>query len=324
MSDPRRILELAITHSGAGAVIRRFVPKRRVSILVYHDPAPEVLEVHLAYVTRRYHVVSLSSVVDAHRESRWDSVPNYPLVVTFDDGWRGNTDLVEICRRFRCPITIYVCSQVVGTSRHYWWTEANGDEQRLKTLKTLPAPQRLAALRATGFEQQRDYPDRQCFTWAETVAMADIAELGSHTRFHPILTTCSDSDAETEIILSKSEIEQATGRSCEHFAFPNGDYTDRERAIVAQAGYRSARTIDVGWNTATTDPLQLRTLGVVPDDASLRRLKADLAGAGFAWRWLETHKLDGRHPTVMPSDPVEVSPGEVPVVDVEHSTGRYP
>ena len=132
--------------------------------------------------------------------------------------------------------------------------------------------------------------------------MSDIADFGSHTRFHPILTACSDEEAWTETATSKKEIEALLGRPCEHFAYPNGDHTERDAANVARAGYASGRTIDVGWNDERTDPFRLRVLGI-PDDASLDRLAADLAGAGFVWRWLETRRWDGKHVPVKAPHP---------------------
>ncbi len=50
------------------------------------------------------------------------------------------------------------------------------------------------------------------------------------------------------------------------------------------ADYRSARTIDVGWNDEKTDPFRLRVLSWT-DSSSVNRLAADLTGvAGYLSR----------------------------------------
>jgi hypothetical protein len=65
-------------------------------------------------------------------------------------------------------------------------------------------------------------------------------------------------------------------------------------ALVRRAGYRSARTIDIGWNTKWTDPFRLKVLGT-EDDASINRLAADLTGiTGYLAR-VKVGSLNGRH-----------------------------
>jgi peptidoglycan/xylan/chitin deacetylase (PgdA/CDA1 family) len=232
-------------------------------------------------------------------------------VLTFDDGWKGNADAIDVCRRYGFPVTIFLCSEIVGTGRHYWWT-ATSDPQSLKALRTA---QRLAILQDLGFSSTDEHDDRQALTHAEIDSMLDIVEFGSHTRFHPILTTCPTDDAWNEIDTSRTEVEALTNQPCRHFSYPNGDYTRREVEMVKRAGYSSARTLDVGWNTASTDPYRLRFLGTT-DDASVARLAADLSGAGFLWRFRETGRWNGLHKTVVPSEPVEDSSGELPVVEL--------
>ena len=53
----------------------------------------------------------------------WARVPERALVVTFDDGHRGNHRLLPIFRRYGIRPTIYLCSQIVGTQRGYWVNE---------------------------------------------------------------------------------------------------------------------------------------------------------------------------------------------------------
>jgi peptidoglycan/xylan/chitin deacetylase (PgdA/CDA1 family) len=268
----------AARRSGIADVVRHAVARRRVSILVYHDPSRERFESHLGYLAPRYSFVSLDQVADALETRAWKALPDYPLAVTFDDGWRGNAELTEVCRRFECPITVYACSQIVNTRRHYWSTRTRDME-----LKRMPNGDRLRFLVSHGMDpgQPVDGP-RQALTHAEAQTMLEVADFGSHTRFHPALTTCSAEEARTEIALSKEEIPGFSGRRCAHFAYPYGAYGDRERELVANAGYRTARTVDPGWNDAGSDRFALRAFGV-PDDASVDRLAAELAGVSFLW-----------------------------------------
>jgi peptidoglycan/xylan/chitin deacetylase (PgdA/CDA1 family) len=270
------VLSTGVRRTGVAAVVRRLVARRRVSLLLYHDPEPDTIEKHLDYLASRYTGVTLSDVVDALRNDSWDDLPDYPLVITFDDGWKDNVKSFALCRERGFPATIFACSSIIDTNRHYWWTEAN----RVEALKPLPTTERLAILQGGGFSLDREYPDRQALTKTDLEAVSDTIEVGAHTRFHPVLTACSDEEAWEEIHLSRTEIETITGRPCMHFAYPNGEYGDREAQMLERAGFLSARTLEVGWNTPSTDPYRLRQLGTA-DDASVNRLAADLAGAGL-------------------------------------------
>ena len=271
--------------AGVVAALRRVVARRRVSILVYHDPSADRFESHLRYLSARYSFVSLDRVADSFESGSWKSLPDYPLAITFDDGWRGNAQLVEICQRFRCPITVYACSQIVDTARHYWSTRIRDVD-----LMRLPNADRIRVLVANGMDPSRDVDaDRQALTRDEAQAMTGIADFGSHTRFHPVLPTCTDEEAREEIELSKEEVEEFSGRGCTHFAYPYGAHGTRERELVVRAGYRTARTIEPGWNHAGSDRFVLRAFSL-PDDASVNRLAAELVGAAFVWRLMPARR----------------------------------
>ena len=62
--------------------------------------------------------------------------------------------------------------------------------------------------------------------------------------------------------------------------------------VVTHAGYRSARTIDVGWTDLGSDPFRLKITGV-SDDAPLDMVVAQLSGIT---RWIRdlVRKLLGR------------------------------
>lgn len=280
----------AVRWSGYAPLVRNTVARRRVGILLYHDPEPDVLDRHLAYLGARYTFITLDQLVDAIRQRRW-SLPAKSLVLTLDDGHRGNIQLLDVFRRHGVSPTIYLCSQIVGTHRHFWFLEIENPEP----LKSLDADRRLALLRqASGFEETREHQERQALNHEEIEQLKEHVDFGSHTRFHPVLTTCPDADCWAEIQLAKEEIEGLVGSDCRHFSFPNGDYSARELALVQRAGYASARTLDIGWNSVATNPYRLKILGT-NDDASLNRLAADLAGVGSYLARVRIGSFRGRH-----------------------------
>jgi peptidoglycan/xylan/chitin deacetylase (PgdA/CDA1 family) len=264
----------AIRWCGLPWLLRNTIARNRISILAYHDPKPEVLDEHLRYLTSRYAVVTLDAIITATESGDWRSIPSKALVVTLDDGHRGNIDLLEVFRRHGVVPTIFLVTQVMDTSRHYWWTECGDPEP----LKLVPNAERLKRLfHENGFLQTREYPssERQGLNGDEIGFLSSYVDFGSHTQFHPILPMCTLGEARDEILLSKRDVERMTGRKCSHFSYPNGDFSEREIELLRAGGYRSARTIDAGWNKRGGDLFRLKIIGA-PDRGSVNHLAASV------------------------------------------------
>jgi peptidoglycan/xylan/chitin deacetylase (PgdA/CDA1 family) len=290
--------------TGIGNLVRHTIAKRRVSILIYHDPAPELIEKHLKYLSKRYNFVSLGEVVDAMTNGRWSELPDRSLVLTFDDGHVGNARLVELVDRYGAKPTVYVCSQLMNTNRHFWFMDVKDPERFMP----LANGKRLATLEKAGFTPTEDHDQRQAVNADEIERMREVFDIAAHTRFHPILPACSDEEAAFEISGSRSEIELLTGQPCLDFSYPNGDYGVREVELVKEAGFRSARTVDIGWNTATTDRFVLKVLGT-SDDSSINRLAGDLSGVSGWVARLKVGSFNGRHrPAFRSEEPREAAP----------------
>lgn len=264
-----------VSRSGLPALVRATIARRRPSILLYHDPTPQVLDAHLRYLGSRYSFVTLDAIVEALRQERLDDLPPRALAITIDDGHRGNAALVDVFRAHGVVPTIYINTQIVGTTRHYWFLDVSDPEP----FKRLANGARLAALAEQGFEQTEEHgaESRQALGRDEILAMRDHIAFGGHTRFHPILPACTTEEATQEIAGCREEAVDLTGRPCAHFAYPNGDNTARDRRLVHDAGFQSGRSTRIGWVGPRTDVYRLPILGV-PDGATVTRLAADLTG----------------------------------------------
>jgi peptidoglycan/xylan/chitin deacetylase (PgdA/CDA1 family) len=234
--------------------------------------------------------VSLDLVVGALRSGDWDALPPRPLVITIDDGHARNLQLTDAFRRHGVRPALFICTQIVGTLRHFWFLD--GGPEAVESLKALPEAQRLAELERRDFSQQRDYgpAHRQALSAGELEAMRPHWDVESHGRFHPVLTRVADQQARDEIEASRTEVEELAGGPCAHFSYPLGAYGPREVELARQAGYSSARTVDIGWNGPRTDPYRLKILSVA-DDLSATMLAAELTGLKWLIRLL---KREGR------------------------------
>lgn len=110
-------------------------------------------------------------------------------------------------------------------------------------------------------------------------------EIGSHTLTHPRLTALPVELAREEIGASKKKLEDMFGRPIQHFCYPYGDWNERVRDLVAEAGYMTACTTDFGVNDASAHPLALRRITARYKSRSIRELKRWLARRWKAFLW---------------------------------------
>jgi peptidoglycan/xylan/chitin deacetylase (PgdA/CDA1 family) len=98
---------------------------------------------HLGWLRRRYNIIALEDYL-RWRRGETATLPPRALVISLDDGHASNAALLDVFRRHRVRPTIFLCSDIVGTLRRFWW-QAVPDEAERQRLKRLPDEQRLAA-----------------------------------------------------------------------------------------------------------------------------------------------------------------------------------
>lgn len=260
---PRRLRAVVfrlLRRSGAPWLVRHAVQRRRVTILVYHNPSPAVLERHLELLRRLYRVVSLREVAEKR------ALPPRALVVTLDDGYATNFALRDVFARFSVVPTIFVCTGIVGTSRGFWFRHV-GD---------------------AGFDPGEERTVREALSDEEIKELAGIADIQAHTVTHPILPGCTPEQAEAEIAGSKRDLEERFGFDVYAFAYPNGEYTERDAQLAREAGYRCALAVGGRMNDESADLYALRRI-TVDDHDGVDELVVKASGV---WPWLE--RVSGR------------------------------
>lgn len=245
--------------SGIPFFLRLTLQRKATTILCYHDPAPDVMDMHLNILKERYNLISLREYVAWRNGQSSAPLPSYALVVTLDDGHRGNAELTPVFKKHKVMPTIFLCSAIVGTYRRFWW-QAHDNYPEMVRLTRVPDYERLQQLAKAGFSEDKIYEDRRSLSREEIEALKGIVDFQSHTRFHPILPECAAGRAEEEIIGSRTELNSKFGLTTYALAYPNGDYSDREIAIAEKAGYTCALTLGSGYNTAHTPLFRLLRL----------------------------------------------------------------
>jgi peptidoglycan/xylan/chitin deacetylase (PgdA/CDA1 family) len=105
--------------------------------------------------------------------------------------------------------------------------------------------------------------DRYLLDWNEIEEMRHSGiSFGSHTVSHAILTTIPSNRVRLEVEQSKADLEEKLGEQADFFAYPNGNWDDRVRRAVEQAGYRAAVITENRRNDHSTDPFLIGRLNV--------------------------------------------------------------
>jgi len=295
----KEAVAFAIRYTGISFLIRSIYAKNKCCILLYHDPSPDVFDKHLNYLSTQYNIITLDVLVDAIRTKDWVRIPPKSIIISFDDGHKGNFALLQVFKKYNFRPTIYLTARVISTNRLFWFKVPG---VRSEPLKKCTNSDRLRYLEENfGFKPTKEYPqqERQSLNIDEVKSMQDFVDFQAHTCFHPILTACSDDECKNEIFRCKSDLESLLGRDCKHFSYPCGDYTEREIELVRQAGFLSARTTDIGWNSINTDSYRLKAIEI-PDDASVNMLAARLTGIPGYIIYLMRGSFSGKHPVRLP------------------------
>jgi peptidoglycan/xylan/chitin deacetylase (PgdA/CDA1 family) len=271
----RKLALLALRLTLLPFVLREVFQRKKVTIIVYHAPSPQVFDTHLGVLKRLYNIVPLSVFVKARQEGDLGKLPPKALIITLDDGHRSNYALKSVLEKHDVPVTIFLCSGVIGTHRRFWFLHKE-TSAIVQELKTIPDNERLAILREASFEETKEFDTRQALSGSELRGLHK-ADFQSHTIFHPILPRCSSERAEAEITRSKLDLQGRLRSEVYALAYPNGEYSERELRLAEKAGYRCALTLDRGFNTERTPLFRLRRI-CIPDDADQHELLVKTSG----------------------------------------------
>ncbi|MDN3686562.1 polysaccharide deacetylase family protein [Cyclobacterium jeungdonense] len=260
----KKIVFALLRYSGLPVLFREVFQRNKVSILVFHDIDFPTAEKSFAYLSKHYNFISLEDLIAAIQNQDGSKLPKKAMVVTFDDGHVGNHELLPVFKKYKVPVTIFLCSGIIDTSKHYWFLEELNKET-LRYLKQIPNEERVSFLRKKGFDSGKDYPDRQSLSATQIEEMATFVSMQSHTVSHPILSNCEDEESKWEITESKSALEKKLKKPINAIAYPNGSFTKREVHFTKKAGYKCGLTVKPGFNSIRSNPFELKRLD--PNDS---------------------------------------------------------
>ena len=264
-----------LKYSGLTFLVREIFQRNNVTILLYHDISSENAILHFSYLSKKYNIISLQDFISAHYNNEVDKLPKKSLIITLDDGHKNNYNLLPVVKKLNIPITIFLCSHIIGTNRSFWFKHKS---LPIKKLKKISNKERLLFLEQEGYKQEMEYKDnRMSLSLNEIIEMSEFVDFQSHSMFHPCLPYCTKKEAEVEIEGSKKNLENLFNFKINSFAYPNGDYSDREIELLKKYNYLSGLSCDLWFNNQNTNIYKLKRLDC-KDDASIIELEAKVTG----------------------------------------------
>lgn len=295
-------------NTAAGRIVRRLRRRRARSLLTivaYHrvGDGPDAfshggaafhtlrqLDAHMEYLATHFRPVALrNALATIDRGHPLDRA----VIVTFDDGLADSLRVAApILRRHGIPMTIGVCTSVVGNRDLLWrhklaWLEANGHGPSLRSAL-------IDALRPTDDTTQPDESlaafTRRCYRHAviprlldeflaragtsaaelaarhrlylepEQIASADRdwIDFANHTHAHPVLSQLTEAQQAAEIATARDLLHKWTGRPPTALILPFGlkdAYTSATVRIAEQLGHRVVLDLRRRLNPAGRPPL---------------------------------------------------------------------
>lgn len=322
-------LSQVVVGTGMARVSRKFFPQNGATILCGHRVAdddegclqglkPSWLAEQLDYLSRHYHFLSLSALLDCYE--RRQSVPPNSVVITFDDGFRDNfTNAYPILQQYRVPATVFLTTGCVSSGDLPWPQQVGYLFQKTKVDRVchrttedvsvpLQSPRDRNAARTIvrkvlghtpRIERERnitelsgllqvDLPRDRMLTWDQVKAMQNGGiEFGAHSSSHPWMALLSPEEARWEMEASLHDIQHRCGVTRPPFVFPAGSFTPDLVKMAMSMGFRcvfqshdSVRVNQIGVN----DQFSLSRIGLPNAPGVI--LEAELDGPFHALRGL--------------------------------------
>ncbi|MBN8730154.1 MAG: polysaccharide deacetylase family protein [Acidobacteria bacterium] len=253
----------------------------------------------VSYVARRYEAVDLLEAFAAPSSGR------LRIAFTFDDGWRDAwRACVPLAERWGIPCTFFVCPGLTGQQWPFWPEKViaarraagvSGDDpsteaviEQMKRQSPEEIEEWLREYWGSGQPGEGQGPANA--SWRELRDMGEARmRLGCHSATHQILTNVPVDLARSEVAGGRRQVEEASGRPCEVFSYPNGDWNPAVRELVGEAGYRFAFTTRQGAWTEESDRLTIPRMNACESHVGFWRgsfspILFDYAFLWKAWR----------------------------------------
>jgi peptidoglycan/xylan/chitin deacetylase (PgdA/CDA1 family) len=212
--------------------------------------SPELFDAHLKFLFENHYTpLTVAQLVGMIQQGQ-ESLPERPVVITFDDGFRDfHEAALPALRKYSFPATLFIVSGFIdGCST---WLRPEGEE------------------------------NRKMLAWSQILEIDQAGiECGPHSHTHADLDIVPLETAKKEITLSKEILEQKLGHEVTTFCYPYGHYDSRVRELVKQAGFHAACAVRNAMSHIHDHRFSLARI-TISDRTTVPQLAALLSGKGL-------------------------------------------
>lgn len=288
----------------AAASIRR-IPATSGIVLMYHEVLPDEIFLpawtivresnfrwQMSYLKEHFEVINID---DALKRIDGRHVGKRPFViVTFDDGYRGNYKTVlPIMEAMGLPFTVYIATKAILEKRLYWhdniinllnlredvrliiyyndhpeyfsipWCEENHRwvkvQKLLDRLKQMAPEEREKTVRniTNEFSVTKSQLEMLSEDELRRLAGSTCVSIGCHTHGHELLDQLDSQEIRATLILANEHINRITGICPDHLAYPNGNLNELVLDVANNVGFKTAVTISPGIWSGMSYKLQI-------------------------------------------------------------------
>ena len=246
----RNILAFLFSHflikSGKIKKIKKIASNGEIILSVYfHNPSKKLFESCTKWFLKNgFHFISVHELNEILNSKL--SFPKSAVLFTVDDGWKENeNNIVSVADKYNIPVAIFISTNPVEKNEGYWWSYVSKGKHfinirdTVSSLKKVPNDYRLKIVeRLKSIITLKD--EAITIDNLKKICLSPNVTIGSHTLSHPILTMCSSEMSKNEIRNSKLKLENWLSKDVKYFAYPNGEFSEREIIFLKESGYELA------------------------------------------------------------------------------------
>jgi poly-beta-1,6-N-acetyl-D-glucosamine N-deacetylase len=217
--------------------------------IYFHNPSVALFESILKWLQAKgYRFISIQEL-ESKISQKFDNKKT--VFISFDDGWKGNLELIQSIERWKVPVVIFVPTHAV-VSGNYWWefSMVEGQEEFTKVKNTENFKQLSEEIFIEKIEilKQKYKLERSCLSLDELIRISkhEYVTIASHSVTHPILSKNSYKTQTWELMESKHILSTWIQKKIDYISYPNGDYNEDTIEIAKKCSYKLGFTTHHG------------------------------------------------------------------------------